>query len=440
MAKGRLSCVGAGLTSCLELPIPAQTVIQDLRVLCLHGNSISSLHGIEHMHQLVDLNASSNNIEALRPLQNLTSMTSINLASNRLQNIEGLEQLTRLERLIIPHNYLTSLSSLAALPGYNYALETLEVHNNQLSTVQDLASLRAFPNLHNLKLQGASPGNPVCKLLKYRQLVAFLLPQLKVLDGQDVTEDRNQLLQQQQTSALLPLQIAPQPVSLPEPLTIVPHCAPMPVLRSDPYQSAQLSSNSTVPSDQALVMLPDRPDVAQENRIAAIEARLHNMLQARHRSALAPADNLLHRSQFPPTTQIRKIKPAPVVHEVACQTATSSAQLDRLQRDAVQLKHELEVLATELESRTSKAAVIEEQAEALVQEAQDQAASKVLLNNILQGDETVQCRQELQKQYTMLANILDCMACSAASKLVLALMPANDCKLLDIECHAYAGA
>ena len=59
------------------------------------------------------------------------------------------------------------------------------------------------------------------------------------------------------------------------------------------------------------------------------------------------------------------------------------AQLDRLQQDAAHLKEELQTLAGELESRTSQAALIEEQAEALVHEAEHQAASKVLLKMLL---------------------------------------------------------
>lgn len=383
MAKERLSCVGVGLTSCHDLPNFAQTGSQGLRVLCLHGNSINSLQGLEHMKQLVDLNASSNFVEDLRPLQHLTKLTSLNLASNRLQSLEDLQNLICLERLTIPHNFLASLSSLSHLSGRSRALQTLDVHNNQLSTLQDLASLRAFSALHSLKLQGGSPGNHVCNLLGYRQLVAELLPHLKVLDGQNTEGDRDQLATQQHSSALLPLQVAPQHFPLSAPLTVVPECRPAPATYSNPYTQAPAASHPRLPPDHALVAVPDRPDVAQENRIAAIEARLHNMLQTRHRPALAPAENLLHRSQFPLSTHLRKIKPAPVLHEVACQTATSMAQLDRLQRDAAHLQQELEVLASELDSRTSKAATVERQAEALVQEAQDQAASKVLLKVFL---------------------------------------------------------
>ena len=59
------------------------------------------------------------------------------------------------------------------------------------------------------------------------------------------------------------------------------------------------------------------------------------------------------------------------------------AQLDRLQQDAAHLKEELHTLAGKLESRTRQAALIEEQAEVLVHEAEDQATSKVLLQMLL---------------------------------------------------------
>ena len=378
MPKDRLSCVGVGLTSCRQLQVSDQAA-EELRVLCLHGNSINSLEGLERLRQLVQLNASSNDIADIRPLQHLTNLTSLNLASNKVQSLHSLSSLSRLERLTAPHNFISTLTSLQPGGGLPHALATLDLHNNMLSSLQDLATLRAFSNLKDLKLAGGAPGNGVCNLPGYRQSVAQMLPQLNTLDGHSLDQDRQRLPPPQQASIMLPNTAALQPVPFPLPLTVVPQCMPSFTQSVIPHSMASANSDSSSPPNRALVKVPDAADSAQENRIAAIEARLHDMLRTRNRPALAPADNLLHRSTFQAVPQIRKIKPGPVQHEVACQTATSMTQLDRLQQDAANFKGELEVLAAELESRTSKAALITEQAEAFVHEAEDQAASKVLL-------------------------------------------------------------
>ena len=307
MAKDRLSCVGVGLTTCQQLAVSAQAAAE-LRILCLHGNSISSLEGLEHMHQLVDLNVSSNNIADIRPLQQLNKLTSLNLASNRVQSLQGLESLTRLQRLIAPHNFIGSLVSLQPVSAGTHALTSLDLHNNTLSSLQDLACLRAFINLKDLKLLGGIPGNAVCNLPNYRHTIAHILPQLSTLDGQSLAQDRQQPPLHQHLSTMLPNLTALQQVTFPLSMTVIPqcipHCIPL-ATQLVPHSMAPVSTTASSPPKQALVKVQDSSDVAQENRIAAIEARLHDMLRTRHRSALAPADNLLHRSTFQAPPQLR---------------------------------------------------------------------------------------------------------------------------------------
>lgn len=348
-----------------------------LRVLCLHGNSINDLAGLGHMRQLLDLNVSSNHIADTRPLQHLTTLTALNLASNRLQSLQGLASLTQLERLVLSHNFIASLNSLQPDSGREHSLTSLDLRNNALNSLQDLAVLKAFTNLRDLKLKGGNPGNAVCNTPSYRHSISQLLPQLAMLDEQSLDPDRQQVPSQQPLSGMLPNLTALQPMGFPFPLAVLPQCLPA-HLQSASHNAGSGVSQPVSPSEQALVNMPDAVDIAQENRIAAIEHRLHNMLRMRHRPALVPADNLLPRSAFQATPQIRKNKAGPVMHEIACQTATSMLQLDRLQHDAAHLRDELETLAGELESRTSSMALVEEQAEALLHEAEEQAASKVL--------------------------------------------------------------
>lgn len=72
-AHERLSRIGLGLTCLLALPELASAT--SLRSLCLHGNQLTSLSGLQQLSALTELNVSSNALlavgDALHPLTNL---------------------------------------------------------------------------------------------------------------------------------------------------------------------------------------------------------------------------------------------------------------------------------------------------------------------------------------------------------------------------------
>ncbi len=396
MARDRISIVGAGLTSLQQLPDLANQTAE-IRVLCLHGNRIADLEGIQHLQYLTDVNLSSNTLHSVQGLQTLTALTSINLASNRLQSLDGLQSLPALQRLVVSHNFIPSLARFAPQTANRPALRSVDLHNNLLASVEDLLPLRHFVNLKDLTIHGGHPGNTLCDVPNYQRLTAQMLPQLETLDGlkveairaqawaqphQQQTQHQHHRHQSMQPGTLLahPTSMLHQPLALPPPPSAM--AIPSNTLAAvhQPQPSSRPSGAGATGTYTELVrapMLDPHQRGSQEDRIAALEARL-DVLNARRRPPLAPTENL--PNQPPPLAlahQARKIRPKAVMHEVACQTATDKRQLDSLQHDAAHLKQELQSLVSELDQRTAHALRVEEQAEALVREAEEQARHKV---------------------------------------------------------------
>ena len=388
MSKERISFVGAGLTSLQQvLDLGKQTT--EARVLCVHGNRIADLHGIQQLRCLTDINLSSNEVQSFHGLQTLSALTSINLASNRLNSLQGLQSLPILERLIVSHNLIASLTTFTTQADCR--LKILDLHNNLLASTEDLSALRACTSLRELALSGGRPGNPLCSLPNFQQTTAQLLPQLDTIDGQKLETipsrscaQTHQQQQKQQSLQLSVLSACSQPVMYNQPLTLP---APTTTLAA-PHQAATAypgaaGMQSTIAD---LIRAPPLETVqngSQEDRIAALEIRLRDVLSQRSRPPLAPNENLLNQpARLALAQQARKVRRKAVMHEVACQTATGMGQLDRLQQDAAHLKEELQTLASQLEQRTSHALRVEEQAQLLVQEIEQEANHKVDIHNV----------------------------------------------------------
>ncbi len=388
MSKERISFVGAGLTSLQQvLDLAKQTA--EARVLCLHGNRIADLQGIQQLRCLTDINLSSNEVQSFHGLQMLSALTSINLASNRLNSLQGLQSLPILERLIVSHNLIASLTTFT--PQADCRLKLLDLHNNLLASTEDISALRACANLRELTLSGGQPGNPLCSLPNFQQITAQLLPQLDTIDGQKLetilarscAQTHQQRQQKQQSLQLGMLSAYSQPVMYNQPLALP---APPTTLAAAHQPAAYPGAAGVQSTTTDLIRAPLLETVqngSQEDKIAALETRLRDVLNQRSRPPLAPNENLLNQpARSTLAQQARKVRPKTVLHEVACQTATGMGQLDRLQQDAAHLKEELQTLASQLEQRTSHALRVEEQAQLLVQEIEQEANHKVDIHNV----------------------------------------------------------
>jgi U2 small nuclear ribonucleoprotein A' len=106
----------------------------------------------------------------------------IDFSDNELVKLDNIPCLKRLNTILASNNRLTSVTPGlgAALP----ALDSLVLAYNHISTIAGLAALSELPTLTSLIIT----GNPVTATVSnYREVVAALLPKLRVLDSAPIT-------------------------------------------------------------------------------------------------------------------------------------------------------------------------------------------------------------------------------------------------------------
>lgn len=69
-----------------------------MRLLHLHGNSLVSLRGLDHVcRELTELNVSSNDLQSLEGLQDLGCLKRLDVSCNCLRSLEGIQSLRKLQ-------------------------------------------------------------------------------------------------------------------------------------------------------------------------------------------------------------------------------------------------------------------------------------------------------------------------------------------------------
>ncbi|KAI8818730.1 uncharacterized protein EV422DRAFT_536641 [Fimicolochytrium jonesii] len=207
---------------------------KELTLLNLSGNELESCQGVETLEKLLVLNLSHNQVNrishhvskctALKALilnhnkiariENISTLLNLNtivLSHNNLSSLDGLGSLSNLTKLSVAHNQLRLFPDLRLLPALKElrlndnkilnipdhirslpALEILDMGNNLLKGMADIASLASLRALVNLNLK----GNPLVQKEKeraaeankkaddeYRQSILTLCPSLRVLDN-----------------------------------------------------------------------------------------------------------------------------------------------------------------------------------------------------------------------------------------------------------------
>ncbi len=341
--------IGQGLASCSQVP-ELQQHAAELQSVCFHGNNISRIEGLEKLTALRELNLSSNAITQVEGLQTLSNLTSLNLASNRLSGALGsLAGITSLTHLNLAYNGLTSLAGLADLQGPNSKLRILNVKQNLISSLQQLAVLAGCMGLRELHVS----GNPISQLPNYRQAILNVLPHITQLDSLtgDPTLPANQLdISAAQAVAALKLQAYQLPASPPA----------QPVTTSLWQPSNALSApgvGASPASGLQRVLSPPRgadslADVAAQGRGAAASAPAgpsRNAASAANtasrRSARAGADSA--GAGTAPSVQRVYLRDAAVQA-----TDQSDKLMKRLRRECDQLKQELMTVTSERSSYT----------------------------------------------------------------------------------------
>ena len=151
-----------------------------LKVLILSNNNISKIDGLSTCEFLEELDLSNNHIENIENLDPLGScLTKLNLSSNKIKKISGLDNLTTLMELNLCQNEISRLKGLQGLENLRY----LYLSSNKLSRCNQVAYLADLPFLTDLDFC----YNEVQHKKFYRYQILYYIPQLRILDGQDVT-------------------------------------------------------------------------------------------------------------------------------------------------------------------------------------------------------------------------------------------------------------
>lgn len=149
-----------------------------LKNLILDNNNIVKIEGLNTNKYLRMLSLNNNNIEVIENLAGL-SLEELFLADNNIKTIEGLDELPLLRRLDISKNNINKLKGLEDI----YRLKFLYICHNYISKISELSMIENLQELTELDLC----FNPVQNRKYYRLQVLFKIPQLRNLDGTEIT-------------------------------------------------------------------------------------------------------------------------------------------------------------------------------------------------------------------------------------------------------------
>ncbi|CAG9310144.1 unnamed protein product [Blepharisma stoltei] len=186
------------------------SALPNLEALDLSYNSLESLYGLQFgkLSLLRVLVCSNNQIENIEYLENLINLRELDLAANNIKQIDfnSLANQPNLRFLRLDENRIRSLSNL----GHLAKLQCLQIASNR---IQDYLELDKLGDLNNLMELGIS-NNPISRKTPYRISVIKRIPQLMFLDGQDVTPDEKEKIDNVQDVKPSPLvHLAPQNIN-----------------------------------------------------------------------------------------------------------------------------------------------------------------------------------------------------------------------------------
>lgn len=147
--------------------------------LSLTGNNLA--HTIYRFPQCLQaLNLSSNRISQLKLESPLENLAILNVTSNQISSICNINNAKSLKELYIANNCVTGLNMLCHLT----ALVLVDCSHNEIETFEDIAGLVISKRIGVLKLR----GNPISSKLNYEQVVNSILPRIYCLDPLNIIE------------------------------------------------------------------------------------------------------------------------------------------------------------------------------------------------------------------------------------------------------------
>ena len=151
-----------------------------LKVLNLSNNQITKIEGLNTATYLEELNLAYNQIENIENLDALgPSLQKLNLMGNKIKKLNGLDNLTSLIELNLSKNNINRLKGLQGLSNLRY----LYLSSNKISHCNQVAYLTDLPFLTELDFC----FNDVQYKKFYRFQILYYIPELRKLDGQEVT-------------------------------------------------------------------------------------------------------------------------------------------------------------------------------------------------------------------------------------------------------------
>ena len=151
-----------------------------LKVLNLSNNQISKIEGLNTATYLEELDLAYNNIENIENLDALgPCLQKLNLMGNKIKKLNGLDNLTALIELNLSKNNINRLKGLQGLTNLRY----LYLSSNKISHCNQVAYLTDLPFLTELDFC----FNDVQNKKFYRFQILYYIPELRRLDGQEVT-------------------------------------------------------------------------------------------------------------------------------------------------------------------------------------------------------------------------------------------------------------
>lgn len=178
------SFIGMGITKFQQVHEMVHAKEGRLQKLCLHGNRLSNLRGVENLKGLVDLDLSSNCLTDISALRALKRLRTLELSSNRIRNLDGLGHLDSLQELRLAHNLIEGLKEFSH-GKLRMTLKVLDLRNNRLQGQEQLVHLSGFHQLKTFRLRetGALDGNDVGPEHSLINFLHRILPDLHYLDG-----------------------------------------------------------------------------------------------------------------------------------------------------------------------------------------------------------------------------------------------------------------
>lgn len=150
-----------------------------LKIINLSNNSITRIDGLSTCMYLEELDLSYNQITVIDNLDNLgQSLLKLNLMGNQIKSITGLDNLVFLIELNLRKNQISRLKGLQNLQRLRY----LYLSSNCLSRCNQVAYLGDLEFLTDLDFC----YNDVQTKKFYREQIIYYLPNLRLLDGQEV--------------------------------------------------------------------------------------------------------------------------------------------------------------------------------------------------------------------------------------------------------------